>query len=436
MNILLLSGGSGKRLWPLSNNVRSKQFIKVLRAPTGCLESMVQRVYRQIKTVIKDTSVTIATSKNQISEIVNQLGDDVDICVEPCRRDTFPAIVLSCLYLKYVRHISSDDVVVVSPVDPYVDDSYFVSLKRLSELTEKTDSNICLLGIEPTYPSEKYGYIIPDSADIVSHVKMFKEKPTESVAKDYISCGALWNAGVFAFKLGYLIEKAHEVFDFADYADFLSKYSNVTEISFDYAVVEKESSISVMKYRGEWKDLGTWNTLTDVITDKTTGKAIVAEDCIDVHVLNELPMPILCMGLSNAVIASSPEGILVASKEKSPNIKKYVEKLEQGVMFAEKSWGLFKIVAASHNCLVIQLTIEQGKRMSYHSHNNRDEVWIVTEGYGMTIIDGMQRTVRKGDVITICEGSRHSIVAESRIELIEIQLGDDIFVGDKVKYSL
>ena len=238
MNIILLSGGSGKRLWPLSNDVRSKQFIKIFKKEDGLYESMVQRVYRQIKTVDTDASVVVATSKSQVSSIHNQLGDDVGICVEPCRRDTFPAIALACSYLKDVQKIDINEPVVVCPVDPYVEDDYFKALQDLSTEAVNSSSNLVLMGIEPTYPSEKYGYIIPSDKEKVSKVLSFKEKPTKEVAEEYIKKGALWNGGVFAFKLKYVLEKAHELIDFTDYDDLFSKYDSLTKISFDYAVVE------------------------------------------------------------------------------------------------------------------------------------------------------------------------------------------------------
>lgn len=161
MHIILLSGGSGKRLWPLSNDVRSKQFIKLFKNDNGKYESMVQRVYRQIQTVNSDMEVTIATSKSQVSAIRNQLGNKVSICLEPCRRDTFPAIALAAAYLKDVQGLSEEDCVAVCPVDPYVDNTYYQTVQKLEEIVNEGQSNLVLMGIEPTVPSEKYGYIIP-----------------------------------------------------------------------------------------------------------------------------------------------------------------------------------------------------------------------------------------------------------------------------------
>jgi molybdopterin-guanine dinucleotide biosynthesis protein A len=182
MNIVLLSGGSGKRLWPLSNDIRSKQFIKIFKCPDGSYESMVQRVYRQIKQVDKGATVTIATSKTQVSAIHNQLGEEVGISVEPCRRDTFPAIALATAYLANVQGVDPEEPVVVCPVDPYVEDDYFEALKALSEQAAKSEANLVLMGIEPTYPSEKYGYIIPKNSSAVSDVATFKEKPDAETA--------------------------------------------------------------------------------------------------------------------------------------------------------------------------------------------------------------------------------------------------------------
>ena len=286
MNIILLSGGSGKRLWPLSNDVRSKQFIKIFKTAGGEYESMVQRVYHQICQADDTANVTIATSKTQVSAIHNQLGENVSICVEPCRRDTFPAIALATAYLYDIKGISEDESIVVCPVDPYVNDDYFKALKELSDLAQTTDSNIVLMGIEPTYPSEKYGYIIPVGTDNVSMVKTFKEKPDAETAKKYINEGALWNGGVFAYKLKYVLQKAHELIDFTDYDDLFSKYDRLEKISFDYAVVEKEPNIQVMRFSGQWKDLGTWNTFTEAMEESNIGSAILNESCENVHVIN------------------------------------------------------------------------------------------------------------------------------------------------------
>lgn len=435
MNIVLLSGGSGKRLWPLSNEIRSKQFIQLFKNEEGKYESMVQLVYRQIKAVDSKVNVTIATSKTQVSAIKNQLGEGVSISIEPCRRDTFPAIALATAYLKDVLGLSEYEVVVVCPVDPYVDISYFETLKKLAHQVEKGEAKLVLMGVEPTYPSEKYGYIIPENKDPVSKVSTFKEKPDKETAREYIRQGALWNGGVFAYRMQYVLDKARELLHYTDYADLFSRYDTLPKISFDYAVVEKEESIQVVRYGGEWKDLGTWNTLTETMEEAVVGKAILNKTCENVHVINELDIAVLCMGLKNIVVSASPDGILVSDKNESSYIKPLVDTINQQVMFAEKSWGSYLVMDIGEESLTIKITLKPGHRMNYHSHERRDEVWTILSGAGHCIVDGKKKPVSAGDVITMPAGCRHTIIADTEITIIEVQLGKDISVEDKKVYD-
>lgn len=435
MHIILLSGGSGKRLWPLSNDVRSKQFIKLFKNDNGKYESMVQRVYRQIQTVNSDMEVTIATSKSQVSAIRNQLGNKVSICLEPCRRDTFPAIALAAAYLKDVQGLSEEDCVAVCPVDPYVDNTYYQTVQKLEKIVNEGQSNLVLMGIEPTVPSEKYGYIIPVDKNEISRVAKFTEKPDTETAKEYIKQGALWNAGVFAFKLGYLLNKAHELIDFVDYADLFKKYDTLTKISFDYAVVEKEPNIQVLRYAGQWKDVGTWNMMAEVMADKTKGDVILDDTCKDTNVVNELNIPILCMGCEDMVVAASEDGILVSKKERSGYMKPYVEKIDNPSMFAEKSWGTFTVIDNQENSKTIKIEMKPNAEMSYHSHSYRSEIWNIISGTGKVCINGESKTVKAGDVVQIPVDARHSIKANEKMEIIEIQIGNKLESKDKRKLA-
>ncbi|MGN1482091.1 sugar phosphate nucleotidyltransferase [Porcipelethomonas sp.] len=435
MNFILLSGGSGKRLWPLSNDVRSKQFIKIFKNG-NTYESMVQRVYRQIHNVSENADITIATSRTQVSSIKNQLGDNVDICVEPCRRDTFPAIALAAAYLSDVKKIPLNQAVAICPVDPYVNKDYFEAIAELQKKAEKETIGLFLMGIEPTCPSEKYGYIIPETSNQISKVKSFKEKPTSDIAKKYISQGALWNCGVFVFKLEYIISKAHELIDFTDYYDLFDKYSSLEKISFDYAVAEKEKNINVMRFSGYWNDLGTWDSLTNEISENKIGKAILNNTCENTFVVNELNIPVLCMGIKNTIVSASAEGILVSEKSESGNIKSFVDNIEQEIMFAEKSWGSYTVIDIQDDSMTLKVTLNPGNSMNYHSHEHRDEVWTIISGTGRTIVDGMEEPVKPGDVITMEAGCKHTIFADTELKLIEVQLGKEISVHDKQIFKL
>ncbi|MBQ7839894.1 MAG: cupin domain-containing protein [Lachnospiraceae bacterium] len=436
MHIVLLSGGSGKRLWPLSNEIRSRQFIKIFKNPEGEYESMVQRVYRQIKSVDPDADITVATAKTQVPAIHSQLGENAGLCVEPCRRDTFPAMALAGAWLHEIKGVGKEETVIFCPVDPFVELDYFRAIKELEKEVSKREENLFLLGIKPSYPSEKYGYILPEDKNRVSRVALFHEKPDARTAQNYIDRNGLWNGGVFAFRLQYVLDKAHELIDFSDYEDLYDKYETLEKISFDYAVAEKEKSCAVLCFEGEWKDLGTWNTLTEAMEESSVGKATFNEKCENVHVVNELDVPVLCMGLKDVVVSASPEGILVSDKEQSSYILPFVNEMDQQVMFAEKSWGSFRVMDIEDGSMTIKVTLNPGRSMNYHSHEHRDEVWTVISGEGRTIVDGMEQPVHPGDVITMQAGCRHTIIADTELKVIEVQLGKEISVHDKRKYEL
>ena len=265
---------------------------------------------------------------------------------------------------------------------------------------------------------------------------MFKEKPTEEVAQTYITQGALWNGGVFALRLGYVLERAHQLIDFTDYQDLFDKYETLEKISFDYAVVEHEEKIEVMRFSGMWKDLGTWNTLTEAMDSRNVGQALFSESCQNVHVVNELNLPVLCMGLKDVVVSASPDGILVSDKKQSSYIKPFVNTLDHRVMFAEKSWGSFRVLDVEKESLTIKVTLNPGHKMNYHSHEFRDEVWTIISGTGRVILNEKERNVKPGDVIEMKAGCRHTIIADTELKVIEVQMGKDVNVHDKIKYEI
>ncbi|WP_141431120.1 sugar phosphate nucleotidyltransferase [Bacillus sp. 03113] len=442
MKLVLLSGGSGKRLWPLSNDARSKQFLKVLQNKENKLESMVQRVWAQLeKTGLSDSAV-IATSKSQVDMIQSQLENKASLIVEPTRRDTFPAVALASAYIYSVLGANEDEVVAILPVDPYVEDEFFNRVKDLEHIVKESQTELALIGVNPTYPSSKYGYIVPESKtesnDYLS-VSRFIEKPAEKDALDLIKHGALWNCGVFAFKLGYVLsilkEKGLPIY----FDELLANYDQLPKISFDYEVVEKTEKIVVLPYDGYWKDLGTWNTLTEEIATEKIGKGAISEDSKNIHLINELEIPITVLGASDLIVAASPDGILVSDREASPRIKEIVGEFENRPMYEERRWGWYrvldytKIKGENKEVLTKRIGIDAGKNLSYQLHDFRDEVWTIIKGEGVFILNDTIHNVKPSDVLKIHAGDKHAIKAINDLEIIEVQTGTQLIEEDIVR---
>ena len=441
MKIILLSGGSGKRLWPLSNDARSKQFLRLLTRPDGEPESMIQRVVRQIKDAGLTDDIVVATGINQKDAIESQLGDALSIVTEPCRRDTFPAIVLACSYLAS-KGTPADEPVIVMPCDSYTEAQYFKVIGRMAHAVSDGVADLVLMGIRPTYPSAKYGYIVPAEkaeGDGAQPVKRFTEKPDVPTAEKLIAEGAFWNGGVFAFRLGYLSDIAARVMPGMDFKALRNNYATLPKISFDYEVVEKATSVAVMPYAGQWKDLGTWNTLTDELEQPFHGNVVV-EDCGNSYVINELEIPVVAIGAKSMVIAASPDGILVSELAKSENLKHLVDSLGKRPMYEERRWGEYKVIDyiefKDGNCaLTKQLTLRPGCSISYQRHSFRTETWTFINGEGELVLNGERRTVKAGDVITIGSGEMHALRATTPLTFIEVQQGTSLVEDDIERFD-
>ncbi|MCL6710142.1 sugar phosphate nucleotidyltransferase [Pseudomonas sp. R2.Fl] len=441
MKLVLLSGGSGKRLWPLSNDSRSKQFLRVLEDENKNLESMVQRVWNQISKVGLASSTVIATGKSQEDMIKSQLNNQAGLIIEPCRRDTFPAIALAASYVYSMENTDLDEVIAILPVDPYVDDQFFARVQDLEEVVQNSNSQLALIGVTPTYPSSKYGYIVPTSeatSNEYFRVSCFTEKPSEKQAASLIKEGALWNCGVFAFKLGYVISILKEKGLPTKYEELLKQYEVLPQISFDYEVVEKTQNIVVLPYDGYWKDLGTWNTLTEEMATSQIGKGVISEDSKNVHLINELDIPVTVLGVSNLVVAASPDGILVSDKEASPRIKELVGEFDNRPMYEERRWGWYRVLdytklAENKEVLTKRIGVQAGKNLSYQLHDYRDEVWTIIKGEGEFILNDQLKLVKSGDILQVKSGEKHAIKAITDLEIIEVQTGSQLIEEDIVR---
>lgn len=427
MKLVLLSGGSGKRLWPLSNESRSKQFLKVLLNDEGERESMVQRVWRQLGRAGLQSSAYLASNDGQSEVVRNQLGDQVRLILEPERRDTYPAILLAASYLYSVEAVDLDEVIVIMPVDPFVDDPFFERLKGLETVLNESGADIALLGVQPTHPSEKYGYILPDGVDGEGrkwmNIRSFYEKPNEDQATELIRQNALWNCGVFALRLGTLIHLLSEQKLPVQYKELMEQYRWMPKTSFDRAVVEKSRHVAVMPYEGDWKDLGTWNTLTEEIVDPIIGKGIMSEECRNSHLINELDIPIVIIGLADVVVAASPDGILVSEKPATPGIKQWVEQIEQRTMYEELSWGSYRIIDQTetpngNKSITKKVHMFAGQTMRDRLPDSAHEIWTVLSGSGVLVNGNQVAEIAAGQIVSLKGRSAFNLYSYQDIDMI------------------
>ena len=445
LQLILLSGGSGKRLWPLSNDSRSKQFLKVLPNEKNSNKhiSMLQRVWQQIQKANLGENTIVSTSKSQVDMISSQIGSDIPLVIEPSRRDTYPAIVLASSYLYSIKGMNPDEIVVVMPVDPFVEDDFFHHIKSLEKVVQQSNADLALVGIEPTFPSEKYGYIVPDYSQKTSlegsyrTVSYFKEKPTLIEAEQLLLKGGLWNGGVFAFKLGLILNLLKDQGLLLNYEDMLREYSRLPKNSFDYEIVEKINNLVVAPYKGEWKDLGTWNTLTEEMDTPIIGKGSISYDCENVHLINELDIPVSVLGLSDLVVAVSPDGILVSDKKASPRVKEIANQFDNRPMYEERRWGWYRVLDYTKfndtEVLTKRIGVTANKNLSYQKHFFRSEVWTIICGTGFFVLNDKIQEVKAGDILQIPVGASHGIKAITDLEFIEVQTGSELVEEDIVR---
>lgn len=439
MYIVLLSGGSGKRLWPLSNDLCSKQYIKLMNhdaagaaasadADEKC--SMLQRVFGQLKTAGLSENTIVCASDAQVEIIESQLDGAAEVAVEPMRRDTFPAVMLSCAYLLSKKGAKPDDVVAFLPVDPYTTGEFFACIKHLGECIAESEQTIGLLGGVPTYPSTKYGYIVPEKGDgMLLKVEGFREKPDEATAEELVKSGALWNCGVFCFKLSMAAQWIEKYGVTTDYDQMVADYEKLPKKSFDYEVLEHWDHIAAIKYDDIWKDLGTWNTLTEEMHENSIGDVTWDNTCENSHAINVLGIPMVVMGAKNMVIAASHDGILVADKHQSSYIKTCLENTEDTSKYEERRWGTIKTIDNDEDdgCKSItkRIKVVAGKSMPNHKHLKHTETITVLSGMGKLVLEGVEVDLMAGSTVSIAAGKEHSIRAiGSDLRCIEVCLGD------------
>jgi mannose-1-phosphate guanylyltransferase len=440
LQIILLSGGSGKRLWPLSNEVRSKIFLRLLPTGDGRRESMIQRACGLLDNVGLLPFTSIVTHKGQIEITRNHVGDQIPILAEPYKRGTFMAVALAASYFHSKLLVDLDETICVIPVDLFVEPEFYHLLHRLPGILAQSGSELALIGVIPNRPSTQYGYIVPHETGGKDYldVSKFVEKPNKEVAASLISENAFWNCGVFAFSLSYMLSCLKSKGLPIVYEELLDRYELFPEISFDEAVVEQTRHCVVVPYDKAWQDLGDWSILPNYLGSQVIGQGQISSDSLHTHLINELMYPIHIIGLSNIIVAASPDGILVASKDKSNQIKNILKDWQRP-MYEEKRWGKFWVLDHSKSdtdTLTKKVEMLPGKYTSYHLHQKRREILTIISGSGEFILEGAKHSIQTGDVLQIPPGAKHAVKAIGLLEYIEIQIGIELNEEDVIRSAM
>lgn len=432
MYYVLLSGGSGKRLWPLSSDIRPKQYLKLVNREMNSMEhcSMLQRVWEQLENAGIEKN-TIITAGEEQTELIKSQVRSAKIAVEPMRRDTFGAVLLSCAYLQSHCGAKLDDYAVIMPVDPYTESVYFETIKKLEQVMRVSGAEVGLMGAVPTYPATKYGYILPgEEKEGYFDVKGFSEKPEEAKAEELLKQGALWNCGVFCVKIGEILKLAEKYNVPSDYEGLYASYEKLPKISFDYEVLEKAENLAAVEFKGFWKDLGTWDAMAEQMSTDTIGNVVLEESCENTQVINELHIPVVAMGTKNLVVVAAQDGILVTDKGHAEKVKDVTKDIVSRPMFEERRWGTLETLddtkANGISTLTRKIKIHDGMTSSYHYHKERDEIWTVLNGTGELILEGNKIPLSAGKAICIRKNQRHAVKAFQNFEYIEIHVGTTV----------
>ncbi|KZE69016.1 hypothetical protein AWM68_01750 [Fictibacillus phosphorivorans] len=441
MKILLLSGGSGKRLWPLSNQIRSKQFLKLLSTEKNKYESMLQRVCRHLDSVGLLTSTHIITCQDQEDLMNNQLDYPVPLIIEPVAKGTFSAISLAVTSFNSQPKSNVEEWVCVLPVDTFADLSFYHLLTQIPHILQNSKADLAHLGVEPQFPSDQFGYIVPanKTGDYYS-ISHFIEKPSTHIALQLIKKNALWNCGVYVFSIKYMLQFLKDLSLPTDYDQMQKIYGELPDISFDQMVAQKSNHSIVIPYQGQWEDIGTWGAFSKHMRSQVMGPGKLSQDSINTHIINELQQPIYVIGITDSMIVAGPDGILVANKEQSSVVKSFIT--DEPPRYVEKWWGNYKILEKSmtnegKQSLTKIINVLPGCNISYQWHKERQEIWTIVSGTGEFILNDQLTSIKTGDVLQIAKGSRHAVKAVTPLQIIEVQLGSLLSEEDitRITYS-
>ena len=450
MTNIILCGGSGTRLWPLSRTLMPKQFVKLFGG-----ESLFQKTVRRNQKVCEDQC--IVSNAEQYFLAIDQIGElslsnqTDNYLLEPVGRNTAPAIALACMAL------SPETIVLVTPSDHLVKDetAYEAALRRAETLASQ--DYLVTFGIAPTYSETGFGYIEASGET----VRAFHEKPDVATAQRYLDAGNYyWNSGMFCFRAGVFLEEL-KTYAGAIYEACLSAYASarkddliriayeamaaIPEDSIDYAVMEKSGRVRVVPSDLGWSDLGSFDALYDELPHDADANALLQTDgmvgaSVNINAKGNLVVSeklVAAIDVDDLLIVDTADALLVASKGSSQKVKEVVSTLKaRGSelpnihVTAHRPWGTYTVLDESNGYKVKRIVVKPGKRLSLQKHFHRSEHWIVVSGTATVTRDGDAFLVRANESTYIQIGEAHRLENVGRIPLVMIEAQVGEYVGE------
>ena len=453
---IILAGGSGSRLWPLSRELYPKQLLNL-----NSNRSLLQTTFERLANFMPKENIISITNTKHISNVrmqLSELTDKVSLLSEPVSKNTAPAIALATKFI--AKNSDSDPVIIVVPSDHLIEnqDKFISTVKKGEKLAE--EGYIVTFGIRPNYPETGYGYI--NTSDKLSEgfkVKEFVEKPDEETAKKYIQADTYyWNSGIFMFKASTLlnevdklapeIAKISKEIDFTKSSDipFIS-FDKMPNISIDYAIMEKSDKIALVELESDWNDLGSWQAIYDVSKKDKDGNVFVGhvldKDSKNSFVYSSSKL-VATIGLEDTVIVETEDAILACKKDKTQDVKYIYNELKQqndNTHLVHKTvyrpWGFYTVIAQGKGFITKIIHVNQGQKLSVQSHNHRSEHWVVLSGTALVKLDSEEHILKPGHSVDIPVKAIHSLQNpyNEDLEIIEVQKGDILLEEDIIRYE-
>lgn len=446
---IILAGGSGSRLWPLSRELYPKQLLNL-----NSDKSLLQSTFERLNSFLPADKILSVTNTKHASNVKMQVDKKSIVLSEPISKNTAPAIAISVKYL--MQKTNSDPIVVVMPSDLLIEDcEKFTEAVNMAVLKAQ-QGMIVTFGVKPLYPETGFGYIkIDDNGKVLN----FVEKPDRVFAEKYLEEGNYyWNSGIFMFKASVILDElkkwAPDIVDVIDSIDFTSsdnvpftEFEKMPNISIDYAVMEKSDRIGFVELKSDWKDLGSWESIYDVSKKDSNGNVFVGH-VLDKDSKNSLVYAssklVATIGLEDTVIVETEDAILACKKECAQEVKEVYEILKQqhdDTQMVHKTvyrpWGFYTVIAAGKGFQTKIIHVNPGQKLSVQSHNHRSEHWVVLSGTAKVVLESKDYILSPGHSIDIPVKAIHSLQNpfNEDVEIIEVQKGDILSEDDIIRYE-